>query len=84
MHATSSAANIVGSREIDEILNLYLFLHTFSAKREGASTGKLQVKAAKFVPLQNFARSRKTQSTVGMVLSIYTTSRPAGDYKIAC
>ncbi len=46
-------------------------LQAFKCQRQGASADKLQVKAAKILPLVGLPDPSKTQSTMGMVLSIH-------------
>ena len=38
---------------------ILLLLHAFPARRQGASADKLQLKAAKFLPLDGLARSKQ-------------------------
>ena len=53
--------------------------HALPAKRgKVRPADKLQVKAAKFLPLVGLVRFKQTQSTMGSVLSIYTAPRQPG------
>ena len=60
------------------VIIIIIIIHV-PAKKQGASTNKLQVKAANILPLDGPDPS-KTQSTGGTVLSIYTAPRQPGSY----
>ncbi len=51
-----------------------LIITRISCQRQGACAGNLLVKAAKILPLVGLARSSKTQSKAGTVLSVCTSA----------